>query len=60
MASVSQLMVRFSRMETDMVYKIRLYLVGTHNASQLLSKPMNCVYEGKEGGTYTLSPSCYK
>lgn len=43
-----------------MVRKIRLYLVGTHNASQLLSQPMNCVYEGKEGGTYTLGPSCYE
>ena len=43
-----------------MVRKIRPYLVGTHNASQLLSQPMNCVYEGKEGGTYTLGPSCYE
>ena len=52
MASVSQLMVRFSRMERDMICRIRLYLVGTHHTSQLLNQPMSCdMRERKEAHT---------
>lgn len=54
MATVSKLMVPFVETVEDTVCRHETHIVGTRNSSQLLNQLMNCVYEGKEGGTYSL------